>query len=387
MSEVPPLPDLWSFMRSYDPDFDGTSFSITLPNGKLETFYLSRFNYELWDKIKEEYRKAVLIDSTIHLDIPFCIAYQEKYIPPTEYKQSIIFGWKISVWFPVPQNVQNFFKFCTALDLDQKVNSLSSNLQRSASEITDLEALIDRSKEYLKELVAEVDQHRSDLAELKSNFQEADQWVKALTNLLDASRKVTSLLERDLVVLRPDFFSVAEDCERRSRIYSDQIRALQALISQKDRMVFDQSQAIAQIEANLRALYLKQRETESAIRQTRKEIFQELSKFGDDVLPHQLCKYVEESRLHLNKQKAALILASYLRKVSDRNFVGSRIESAPTMCSICCTSQPNYFMLGCGHGAYCVECIKKFANRCPSCKSSITFVKPLDLFAKKLFMQ
>lgn len=384
MSEVPPLPDLWSFMKSYDPNFNGTSFSITLPNGKLNTFYLSRCNYELWDKMKEEYRKAVLIDSTIRLDIPFCIAYQEKYKTPD---QSIIFGWKISVWFPVPQNVQNFFKFCTALDLDQKAESLSSKLQSLSSQITEKNELIRLGQDYLRQLVADVDQLRSDLAELKSNHSEADQRVKSLTTLLDSSCKVSSLFGRDLAVLQPDFYPLAEECERRLRIYSDQIRALQELIAQKDRMVFDQSQTIALVEAKLGALYLKQRETESAIRDTRKDIFQELFKFGDDVLPHQLRKYVEESRLHLNKQKAAITLASYLKKVSARNFVGSRLKLAPRECSICSTSQPNYFMLGCGHGAYCAGCISRFATACPACRNPITSVNPLDLFAKKLFMQ
>jgi len=384
MSEELPS-NFWTFMKSRYPEFNGTSFSVTSSDGTVKSFNVSQCaRDDYWNELIENYRNAFRCDKTIVLDIPFCIAYHNA----MQKEKKEIFGWEISRAFPVPKNVEDFFKFRTVLELDKKAESLSSKLQISASQITEKNELIRLGQNYLREkLVPEVDQLRSNLAELKSNHSEADQRVKSLTTLLDSSCKVSSLFGRDLAVLQPDFFPLAEDCERRLRIYSDQIRALQELIAQKDRMVFDQSQAIKQIEANLRELYIKQRETESAIRDTRKDIFQELSKFGDDVLPHQLHKYVEESRLHLNKQKAAITLASHLKKVSARNFMGSRLKLAPKECSICSTSQPNYFMLGCGHGAYCAECIRRFVKVCPSCRKPITSVNPLDLFAKKLFLQ
>jgi len=382
MSDKQPPPDFWDFMRGIYPLFAGTYFIFN-----EKGYNVSRRNDELWIKMLKEHERAKSIDDTIAFDIPFCIAYQNAF---NTLVCEEIFGWSVKEAFHVPKNVQDFFKYRTVLQSDQKAGVLSSGLQDLSSKITELKALLERSLDYQQQLVAEVEQFRRDLSDLGSKFQEADKRVKALTNLMNATREVKSLFGRDLAVLQPDFFPVAQDCEKNLRIYSDQMRNLKAHMSGKDMMLSEQSAAIAQIDANLRALYLKQREAESNLRGTRKEIFQELSRFEGDVLPHQLLKYVEESRLHSNKQEAAIVLANHFKKFADRSFAGSRIESAPTACSICDHSKPNYFMFSCGHGPFCDTCVsrlKSISNTCPTCRQPITSHKPLDLFARRLFMQ
>ena len=196
--------------------------------------------------MKQEYRTAVLIDPTIILDIPFCIAYQVTHKTPDSQQ---LFGFDIRVAFPVPKNVQDYFKFRTVLQLDQKASSHSSRLQDLSPQIAQLKALLANSLDYRQELVADVDELRRGLSDLGSEFQEADKRVKALTNLMNATCEVKSLLGEALAVLQPNFFPVAQDCENKLRIYSDQMRDLKAHISGKDRMLSEQSAAIATIEA------------------------------------------------------------------------------------------------------------------------------------------
>ncbi len=106
-----------------------------------------------------------------------------------------------------------------------------------------------------------------------------------------------------------------------------------------------------------------------------------------DSLPATLTKYVQEFRIHLNVQQAASTLAKHFKKVSDKSFVGSRNESAPKECSMCCFTKEDYFVLSCSHGAFCEGCISRFSN-CPICRKMITSTKSisLNLFDKKLFI-
>ena len=371
------VPNFSAFMRTIDSKFTGTPFEF-----KGKKYNVSRHNDELWSKISEAYKYARMNDPTIAFGIPFCIGYQNAMHTPDSQK---IFGRCIGEEFPVPKNVQEYFKFCTVLQLDKKAESLTSTLKSVNSAIFESNVCLGSSNSYLLELLADVEQLHRDFAEIQSKFDEADQRAKALTNLEEASRKVSSLFGSDLDVLQPEFFSVKKDCENRIKIFSDQICALKALISDKDRMVFDQRHGIAQIEGNLRAQVQKKKETESALLDTRQKIFQELSSFERDVLPRQLHKYVEESRLHLNMQQAALVLEKHLKKISIRNFVSSRIQSEPTKCSICVTSKANYFVLNCGHGAFCSDCILQFKT-CPNCRTkNISPSMPLNIFDKKHF--
>jgi hypothetical protein len=292
MSDIPP--DFRTFMTGICPSFNGTSF---IYNGKR--LNVSRHNNALWEKMLKEYESANLSDPTIVFDIPFCIAYQNAF--KTRVSEEI-FGCNVKGAFPVPENVHNFFKYRTVLQSDQKAELLLSQLQDLSSQITELEDLLARTFDNQQQLVTEVEELRKDFSELLLKFQEADKRVKALTNLMNGTREVNSLFGEELTVLLPNFFSVAQVCEREARIYSDQIRVLKEHISGKDRILSEQSAAIAAIQTNLRHKRMKQRETESDLRKTQNEIYQELSKFEGDVLPHQLLKYVEESRLHSNKK-------------------------------------------------------------------------------------
>jgi len=378
MSELPFTFDFRTFMESQYPSFEGTFFTV---NGKK--YSISRQNNALWNSILKEYRTAVLIDFTLILDIPFCIAYQVTHNTPENQQ---LFGFDIRVAFPIPKNVQDYFKFRTVLQLDQKASSHSSRLQDLSSQIAQLKALLASSLDYRQELVADIDELRRDLSDLQSEFNKANKRVSVLRNLMGANSEANSLFGRELAVLQPDFSSVLQDCETNLRIYSGQVRALRELISGKENMLSEQCAAIATIETNLRKHVVEQNETESALHSMQIEIFQELSKFGQDDLPHQLLKYVEESRLLSNKQQAASVLAKHFKKIADRNFVGSRIKSAPTKCPICVACKPNYFMLNCGHGAFCDECIPRFMGKCPNCRAPITSVNPFNLFDRKLFM-
>ena len=241
MSGIQPPPNFWTFMSTIYVKFNGTYFEF---NGK--PYNVSRHNDELWNEMLKEHKLAESIDPTIAFDIPFCIGYQKAFLTPVS---QIIFGCFIEVAFPVPKNVQDFFKYRTVLQSDQKAGLLSSQLQDLSSKITELEALLARSLDYQQQLVAEVEQLRRDLSDLGSEFQEADKRVKALTNLMNATCEVKSLLGEALAVLQPNFFPVAQDCENKLRIYSDQMRDLKAHISGKDRMLSEQSAAIATIEA------------------------------------------------------------------------------------------------------------------------------------------
>lgn len=383
----PPLPRTFlSFMRQIDGEFNGTSFSYSFPSGtrKFNISYCPPSQY--WDDVLEKHKEAMSYDTSIKLDIPFCIAYHSKMQKPKHVKE--VFGFKIGEAFLVPPNVHYYFKFCTVFQLDKKAESLTSTLNSVNSAIFESNVCLGSSNSYLLELLADVEQLQRDFAEIQSKFDEADQRAKALTNLEEASRKVSSLFGSVLAVLQPEFFSVKQDCENSIKIFSDHICALKALISDKDRMVFDQRHGIAQIEGNLRAQVQKKKETESALHGTKQQIFCELSKLESYSLHPTISKYVDESRLHLNKQKAAKVLALHVKRIADRdflNFLRSRIKSAPTECSICRDSNPNYFVLQCGHGAYCSICISKF-NKCPNCRTPFTFpLKPLNLFDRKHF--
>ena len=371
--------DFRTFMKGIYPLFDGTYFEF---NGK--GYNVSRHNDDLWFKMVKEHNRANLIDPTIAFGICFCIAYQDAYKTPVSEK--IFSGSKIEVAFPVPKNVQDFFKYRIPLQLDKEAESLTSKLQDLSSKITELKALLANSLEYQQELVVDVNELQIGLSDLQLKFNKADQRVRVLRNLMAATIEATSLFEIDVVVLESKFFSVLQDCETNLRFYSGQVRDLKVFISGKEKMLSEQCAAIATIETNLRQKLTKQKETESDLRKTQKEIFQELSRFEGDVLPHQLLKYVEESRLYSNKQQAAMVLAKHFKQIADRNFVGSRIKSAPTNCSICDFSKPNYFTFGCGHGHFCKSCVSQLST-CPICRASITSVSPLDLFDRKLFMQ
>jgi hypothetical protein len=198
---------------------------------------------------------------------------------------------------------------------------------------------------------------------------------------------VSSLFESDLAVLQPEFFSAIKAFECSRKIFFEQMHALENHISGKDRMVLDQREGIALIEARLRAQTQTQRENESALLTTRQKIFQELSKLELDSLPATLTKYVEELRVHMNVQQAASTLAAYVRKVSDRKFVDSR-KDAFKECSMCCFTKEDYFVLSCSHGAFCESCISRFCGNCPLCKKRITSKKSisLNLFDRKLFV-
>lgn len=370
---------LWNFLSDIDNKFDGTTFWF---NG--QRFNISRINDELWNRIIDEYERAKSIVPTITFGIPFCIAYQNAFKTPDCKK---IFGSKIKVAFPVPKNVEDYFQICTVLQLDKNAQLLTSKLQSANSAISELNDCLGTSKAYLLELLSEFEKLRRDLAEIKSKIHEASEQLTALTKLEEASREVSSLFGSDLVVLKPDFFSIKNAFECSLRIFSEKMPALENDLLEKDRMVSDQREVIASIEANLRAQARKIKETESEFRETKQKIFCELSKHELKNLPHQLHKYVDELRIHTNMKQAASVLAKHIKQVSDRSFVGSRIESAPKECSICCESKPNYFMLNCGHAAYCAECIAKLAKVCPVCRKQITSHKPLDLFDKTLFMQ
>jgi DNA repair exonuclease SbcCD ATPase subunit len=389
MSERPKrlYPSFREFIEDISEEFDGTSFQITCPDGKVRRFNVSQCaNGLYWDDVTKKFEEAKKYDSSIKLDIPFCIAYHVE-IQPNHVKE--VFGWKIQIYFPVPQNVQKFFKYRTVLQLDKKAKSLTLELQSENSAISELNNRLGSSKSYLLELIAEVEQFRRDLAEIQSNFHKADEQLTALTNLEEASRKVSSLFRTELSVLRPEFFTVMQDCKKRLEIYSDQMCALKNHISGKDKMVSDQRDGVALIEANLRTQAQKQNETKSALLTTRQKIYQELSSFEGDDLPHQLRKYVEELRLHTNMQQAALVLAKHLKKLSDRSFVASRIESAPKECSICFDSNLNYFMLDCGHAPFCDICVSKLESgsyTCPFCRTKCASHKSLGLFDSQLFL-
>jgi len=322
---------LSDFISGLTKSFNGTAFSYTFPDGKVQQFNVSRHNPELFEKIIESYKDATSFDSTIIFGIPFCLAYQVKHKTKDQEK---IFGREVSVAFPVPKNVQDYFKFRTVLQLDQKASLHSSKLEDLSSQIAQLKALLASSLDYRQVLVADVDELRRGLSDLQSKFNEADQQVRVLGNLMAANSEAISLFGKKLAVLQPDFSSVLQDCESKLRIYTEQVRALIELISGKEKMLSEQCAAIATIETNLRKKVVEQNETESALRSMQMEIFQELSKFRQDVLPHQLLKYVEELRLQEKMQQAALILAAYVRKVSAKNFVDARNESFK-MCSIC----------------------------------------------------
>jgi prefoldin subunit 5 len=371
------VPNFSAFMRTIDSKFTGTPFEF-----KGKKYNVSRHNDELWSKISEAYKYARMNDPTIVFGIPFCIGYQNAMHTPDSQK---IFGRCIGEEFPVPKNVQEYFKFCTVLQLDKKAESLASTLNSVNSAIFESNVCLGSSNSYLQELLADVEQLQRDFAEIQSKFDEADQRAKALTNLEEASRKVSSLFGSVLAVLQPEFFSVKQDCENSIKIFSDQICALKALISDKDKMVFDQRHGIAQIEGNLRAQVQKKKETESALHGTKQQIFCELSKLESCSLPPTISKYVEESRLHTNMQQAALVLEKHLGEISMGNFESSRNRSEPTECSLCVTSKENYFVLNCGHGAFCSDCISKF-NKCPNCRTPFKFpLKPLNIFDKKHF--
>ena len=98
-----------TFMKSIDSSFRGTFFTV---NEKI--YSISRQNNEFWYLIKQEHRTAVLIDPTIILDISFCIAYQDAFKTPVSQQ---LFGFDIRMAFPVPKNVQDYFKFRTVLQL------------------------------------------------------------------------------------------------------------------------------------------------------------------------------------------------------------------------------------------------------------------------------
>ena len=378
MSDIPPPPNFWNFMYKLDPNFNGTAFCF---NGKR--LNVSRINYVLWDKIVKEYECAKSIVPTIAFGIPFCIAYQNALQTPDSQK---IFGYNIGVAFPVPENVQDFFRYRTVLYSDQKAGLLTSKLQDLSSQIRELNDRLASSKSYLLELVAEVEQLRRDLAYIQSKFHEADERVSALTNLMNATNEVKSLFGRDLAVLQPEFFSEMQAFECRRKIFSEQMQSLENHISIKDRMVLDQREGIALFEASLRAQAQAQRENESALLTTRQKIFQELSKLELDSLPPTLTKYVEELRLHTNMQQAALVLAKHVKKVSDRRFVDSR-KDAIKECSICCSTKADYLVLGCFH-AFCSDCTPKFNKICPKCRKQITSTKSLslNLFDKQIFI-
>ena len=387
MSIIPP-PDFRTFMLEIDKNFNGTSFATTCPDGQVRPFNVSQCaNFHYYNAVVAKYKDANKFDHCIKLDIPFFIAYHDAMC---EKMKEIFGGSKIGVAFPVPKNVQDFFKYRTVLQSDQKAESLTSKLQDLSSEITELKALLANSLDYRQELVADVDELRRGLSYLQSKFNEADQRVRVLRNLMAANSEAISLFGRELAVLQPDFSSVLQDCETNLRIYSGQVRALKVPISGKEKMLSEQCAAIATIETNLRQKLTKQKETESDLRKTQKEIFQELSRFEGDVLPHQLLKYVEESRLYSNKQQAAMVLANHIKSLAARCFVGSRIESAPTACFICRYRKPEYFVFSCGHGPFCDMCVTRLesaSNTCPTCRQPITSHKPLDLFDRKLFMQ
>jgi hypothetical protein len=389
MSEISPLPNFWTFMHQIDNNFKGTSFEFTCPSGQVHKFNLSQCASELyWGDLTRKFKEARAHDKSIKLDIPFCIVYH------TAIKSNVkeVFGYSIQCFFkkhfPVPENVQKFFKYRTVLQLDKKAESLTLELQSFHSAISELNDRLGSSKSYLLELIAEVEQLRRDLADIQSNFHKEDEQLTALTNLEKASSKVSLLFGSDLAVLQPEFFSAIKASECRWKIFYEQVHALKALISVRDNKVSDQREGVALIEANLRTQAQKQNETESNLLETRQKIHQELSSFEGDDLPHQLRKYVEELRLHTNMQQAALVLAKHLKKLSDKRFVDSRIESALKECSICIGTNLNYFMLDCGHGPFCQDCILRLKNICPHCRKQIISVKSLslNLFDRKLLM-
>lgn len=385
MSVIPLPNNFRNFMYKVVQEFNGTSFDFTLPSGKVERFNVSYCpNIRYWIDLTNKFEEARQYNQSIQLDIPFCIGYHK------EIQSGVkeVFGWNIKIHFPVPQNVQDFFKFRTVLQLDKDAQSLTSKLQTLQSAISELNDCLGSSKAYLLQLLTEVEQLRRDLAEIQSKFHEADERVRALTNLEEASRKVSSLFGSVLTVLQPEFFSEMQASECSRKIFFEQMSALENYLFEKDRMVLDQREGIASFEASLRAQSQTQRENESAFSKIKQQIFCELSKLELENLPPTFTKYVEEFTIHSKVQQAASTLAAYVHKVSARNFVDSR-KKAFEECSICFMKKPDYFVLSnCSHGAFCADCIARFMNRCPRCREQITSHKSisLNLFDKEIFI-
>lgn len=386
------LPDWWGFIRSVDKGFDGTFFYVTLLNGTEEKFSVSENpKPEYWYDLLDKFKEARKCDPRITLTIAFCIAYHNAIQKPREKKG--IFGQKVSENFPVPQEVTDFFSFRPLFQLWDQVEYLASQLRSSNSDLLSLKDLNESSVTELKEILDNLEAFKQDLANIESEFHKA----------------------------------LSEQNELRWKTFSDQLTDGKKYLSSREKMVFDQKQAIYSIQVKLNKLAQTQRQANSALLEAKKRFLSELSKLGKENVPPKFVHFFEATSnlsrhfkrmsstckvaaslvvrqsvmpeflqrnssrnmvKNLVEQQAGLNLASHLRMFSAQKIVHPQIRASRQNCAICLETKPKYFILGCGHGLYCMDCIGKIQNKsCPTCRKPILSCTDFAMFNGKVFLQ
>jgi hypothetical protein len=423
-------PSWIEFIRNLYPNFNGTTFSHTFPDGRKLGFNVSRNPDPVyWDDLMKKYKEAIAYDPKIQLTIGFCIDYHRWIQQPLKVKE--IFGQKISNSFPVPEEVTNFFKFRDVFQLCKPIQSITHKLQSVESETRRLKDLLELSVAVLKELRDEVESLKRELADIQTNFQKADKNLTALKKLLEANSGVTALFGENLAVISPEVSSLMEKDEFRRRAFLDQMTDLNHRISSRESMVFDQNRSILSIQEQLDKQVHAETRLKSDLLEAKNLFFDKLKKIGRENIPPEFRHFFEATAVlsrhfksmlsaekvtadlvvrqsvspaflenlfhreipgHFVVQEAYSVLSNHLRMFLAKKLVHSRIEAyrieESRQCAICYEKKSAYFVLGCGHGLYCQKCITDFRqNSCPSCRKPILSFTDSTIFNGRIFEQ
>jgi len=407
--------------------FDGTI--ITLPNGTKITVARNPDSVHQ-KKLFEILKLAKEYDPAIEFSIGFCIAFSQNCKCGSQACLPL-FGQKVTWDFPVPQEVLDFFKYLQLRPLPENIESLRSQLQRVDSEIERLEDLLRLSVASFNELYAEVEELQKELANIQSEFHQADNHSTALRNLLEANRVASTLFGKDLAVIEPEFFTLIEQFENRTKTFFDQMTALTRHLSLRENMVSVQKQAIHSHQTKLIAQVQTESQAKIALLEAKKRLWSKLKELGPENIPSKFSHFLEaesilskhiKRMLSTNKvtaglvvrqslspafleklfhqeisadfvvQEAKSVFSAHLRMLSAQKIVHPRIEAsrieASRTCAICLEKKSNYFILGCSHGLYCMDCIRKFQNNsCPACRRPIQSHTNSAMFNGKVFYQ
>jgi hypothetical protein len=283
--------------------FDGTGFTlndnIISPDGIILFPKGTRLNVarnpddDHSNKLFKCLNQAKKFDDSIQFSIPFCIQFsnhcncRSKACLP-------LFDQSIAEKFPVPQEVLDFFKFLKVEPLCNNLESSGLKLERLCLENERLkESLSSLTKEY-NEISAEVLELQPDLDNIVSMFNEADNRLNALRNLLEANREVTELFG-ELAVINPEFFPLFEKSSAERKIYFDQMTALTKHFSSREKIALEQKQAIILHEKKLEEQVNAEKQAKIAFFEAKKQLLSKLTQLGPVKIPARFSRFLEDN--------------------------------------------------------------------------------------------
>ena len=407
--------------------FDGTSLVISGCSPLSVARYPDR-DHEI--KLFSLLRKAQEYNK-IEFSIDFCIAFSS-YCKCGSKACLPLFGEAVTrrLEFQITKQVRDFFNYLPFDGLYRGIESLETELTKLTSKIEPLKSSHDEAAANLRVLKSEISELKQNLAKIQLFFQEADNRLRALENLLKANSLVVFHFG-ELAILKPEFSTLMIECEAKKKSHFEKMAALTSVLSEKEKMAEEIAKVVDLHETELRSLLFKKNKAEADLRKAKIQLFSMLAKLNPKEVPSKLRPFLEAGSIlsvhmlrmfvakknvpahlrmlsaetilsahllrmlaakknmpaHLRMLSAGSILSAHLRMISAQKNVHPWIAASET-CKICFDEKDRCIILGCGHGLFCMQCIGQLPDKtCPICRDPIQSTRDSFMYEGKFFPQ